>query len=290
MRFSVIVVTMGGSPVLERGLTAIAGGTRQPDEIILVDQSLAGLAPPAERWLSDWNVPFQHLAVPRMGVSEARNRGAQVASCEWLVFTDDDCVPDPGWLTALAAAAEHSEADGASSRVLPLEDPTPGLVGVSLRTATQELVFDGSLNHTPWDIGTGASMLISARAFAELGGFDEEFGPGAPYRAAEDIDLLERLMRRGATVVYTPDAVVYHQMKTRRAWLGRQVPYGFGMGAMVARAERGRRRFLARRYVSMQARSVLSGLRRGAVFNVLESILSTLGFVRGLFLTRRRRS
>lgn len=287
MRFSVIVVTMGGSPVLERGLTAIAGGTRQPDEIILVDQSLAGLAPPAERWLSPWDVPLRHLAVPRMGVSEARNAGARIASSEWLAFTDDDCVPDRGWLAALAAAAERSAAAGASSRVLPLEDPARGLVGVSLRTATQELVFDGPHTHTPWDIGTGASMLVSARAFSDLGGFDEAFGPGARFRAAEDIDLLERLMQAGATVVYTPDAIVYHQMKTRRAWLGRQMPYGFGMGALVARAERNRRRFLARRYLSMQARQVATGIRRGALEPVVESLLSSVGFLRALFTTRR---
>jgi glycosyltransferase involved in cell wall biosynthesis len=34
------------------------------------------------------------------GPASARNTGAAAARGEWLAFTDDDCLPDRGWLTA----------------------------------------------------------------------------------------------------------------------------------------------------------------------------------------------
>src|SRR5262249_61530566 len=36
----------------------------------------------------------------------ARNRGVAASHGELLAFTDADCVPDPGWVRALAAAFE----------------------------------------------------------------------------------------------------------------------------------------------------------------------------------------
>ena len=45
------------------------------------------------------------IDVPQGGPGPARNHGAKVALGELLVFTDDDCVPDAGWLEAFALAA-----------------------------------------------------------------------------------------------------------------------------------------------------------------------------------------
>lgn len=41
----------------------------------------------------------------RGGPGAARNDGARAAQGELLAFTDDDCLPDPGWLRALCAAS-----------------------------------------------------------------------------------------------------------------------------------------------------------------------------------------
>ena len=285
MRLSVIIVTTGASPVLDRCLAAVAAGARTPDEVILVDQT-RGLAEDAARWLGPLSGALRYVAADPMGVSRARNLGAATATGDFLAFTDDDCVPAEHWLAGFADAIDRLGAQAASSRVLALEDPTPGLVGVSLRTASTELVYDGNRAVTPWDIGTGASLLVSAERFALISGFDEAFGPGARFPAAEDIDLLERLMEAGVRVVYAPGAVVYHQMKARRAWLGRQVPYGIGMGAMVARAERSRRGFLTRSYMRMLGTTALGGLRRARWKELLESLLMGVGFLRGYVAMR----
>jgi len=56
-----------------------------------------------------------YVGEPRRGVAYARNRGVEVARGEILAFTDDDCVPEPGWLRAMAERFAS--------------DPTIGLVG-----------------------------------------------------------------------------------------------------------------------------------------------------------------
>src|ERR1700733_6028896 len=44
------------------------------------------------------------LKGPRKGPAANRNNGARFAHAKWIAFTDDDCVPDSGWLAAYAAA------------------------------------------------------------------------------------------------------------------------------------------------------------------------------------------
>ena len=46
------------------------------------------------------------VPAPGPGSYAARNAGAAAARGGLLVFTDADCLPDPGWLAALAAAAD----------------------------------------------------------------------------------------------------------------------------------------------------------------------------------------
>lgn len=287
---SAIVVTMGESPVLERCLAAIAAGSRRPDEVVLVDGT-GTFEPAAKALLSEAGVPLRYVPVERMGTSRARNLGAAAARSDLLAFTDDDCVPDEAWLAAYDSAAAELGVQAASGRVLPLEEGGQRLLAVSLRTATFQRIVDDATAVAPWDVGTGASMFVSAAAFREIGGFDESFGPGARYRAAEDIDLFERLMGAQKRVVYTPDAIVFHQMKDRRGWLRRQVPYGIGMGALIARAPSGRRAFLARAYGRMLAATALSGVRSLSWQPVAETVLMGSGFVRGFVrsLTTRGR-
>src|SRR4051812_23973859 len=91
MEISVIVVTLGRTPLLERCVRAVASGTLRPRELVVVDQGPPGLGPRLEEWLAGSAVALEHLDVPPMGVSPARNIGAVAAAAGHLAFTDDDC-------------------------------------------------------------------------------------------------------------------------------------------------------------------------------------------------------
>jgi GT2 family glycosyltransferase len=276
---SVIVVTLGRSAVFDRCVSALATGTRRPEEVVVVDQSPDGVAHVLERTLE---LPIRSVRANALGISRARNLGAEAANGDTFAFTDDDCVPDMSWLVELEAAA----ADVATGRILPLDDEREGLVAVSSRTSTESRQFHGTRENVPWDAGSGGNLLVARELFQRLGGFDTRFGPGARYRAAEDVEFLDRVLRSGATIAYTPAAVVYHERKQQSERLRRRLPYGFGMGAAVAAAGGSRRRFLASRYLGMQLRAVAGGAKRLSPVRVVEPVLSTAGFAAGMALYR----
>ncbi|MDX6661203.1 MAG: hypothetical protein QOJ55_2025, partial [Solirubrobacteraceae bacterium] len=92
MEISVVVVTLGRTPLLQRCVRAIASGTLRPRELVLVDQGPPGLQPRLHEWLAGSAVALEHIDVPPMGVSRARNIGAAAAAADHVAFTDDDSV------------------------------------------------------------------------------------------------------------------------------------------------------------------------------------------------------
>jgi GT2 family glycosyltransferase len=287
---SVVVATLGRSAVFERCLQAIASGTYGAAEIVVVDQSPEGIGGVAASALAASAARARHVRTAPVGVSAARNLGTREAAGDLLAFTDDDCVPDGRWLEELVLALERAGAGAATGRVLPLDDGLDGRVAVSSRTDTRERVVGGHDGVAPWSLGTGGNLLVRTDVFRLIGGFDEEFGPGARYRAAEDIEFLERLLEAGSSVAYAPSAVVYHEMKTPRERLRRRYPYGFGMGALVAKAERPRRRRLATDYLLMQVRATAAATRARSARRLAEPPLSAAGFTAGFVAARTARA
>jgi GT2 family glycosyltransferase len=262
---------------LERCVRGLRAGETAPAELVVVDQG----ARPAERELvaalEGSEIRLAYLRAPGRGVSGGRNDGVRAASSDLVAFTDDDCVPGPGWIDALAAAYEEGF-DGVTGRVLALPAPPPA-VAVSLRTSKVRRAFSGT-GQVPWDVGTGGNLSLRREVLEAVGGFDETLGPGTDGRAAEDLDLLYRVMGAGFTILYQPDAVVYHEMKTRRAKLRTRFDYAFGVGAFLSRhSARGDRDVgkLRRRYVGLVARGVASGTRHGNPWAPVEGALTLAG-------------
>jgi hypothetical protein len=167
-----------------------------------------------------------------------------------------------------------------------LEAPD-GQSGVVHPVALQtELVPTAIDLDTVVSVGHGANILIRRAALERTGGFDEEFGPGATLRAAEDEDLFDRLLAAGFVGRYEPDLLAYHvQWRDRRKLLALEWSYGFGMGARllkIAHVDRGRARRLAVEAVWWWTlRSVPSNLLRGYQFGVAYSLVRFAGMVAG---------
>lgn len=72
-----------------------------PFEVVVVDD---GSYPPLAVTPALYDYPLVVIRQKNAGPAAARNRGAQAAVGDQLVFIDDDCIPDSGWLKGFQQA------------------------------------------------------------------------------------------------------------------------------------------------------------------------------------------
>jgi len=230
---TVAVATLDRPEALSRCLDALLTGTVRPAEIIVVDQSADEAARAVVTRQAPARVELRYHRQDRRGLSASRNAAVALATRPIVAVTDDDCVPDAGWVAAIARAFSEPAAPGAvTGRVLPLGAEKPGEYALSSRTATQRIDYFGRV--LPWSVGTGANVAVRQQWLARVGGYDERLGAGSAGAAGEDIDLLYRLLRAGTRIRYEPDAIVYHQRQSHARRLATRASYGRGIGACCA--------------------------------------------------------
>ncbi|NAZ38098.1 glycosyltransferase family 2 protein [Rubellimicrobium sp. CFH 75288] len=167
---------------------------------------------------------------PALPFTAARGRNAGFAALEAgglpdvVQFVDGDCIVEPGWIAAAAAALRA--------------DPSLGLVtGWRTEQEPRRNLFH-ALAETEWRgppgeiVACGGDMMVRAEAFRRAGGFDPTI------IAAEDDEFCLRLAARtGLRLRRLPRIMTRHdaQMSRLDAWWRRAVRAGHGF------AEVGRR-------------------------------------------------
>ena len=278
VRVSVAIATLDRPESLARCLDALAAGEVPPEETLVVDQGSDGRTRAvAEDRGAVW------LPQERRGLAASRNLALSRASCPIVAVTDDDCVPSPGWVAALARAFSQHSLDGVTGPVLPLGPETPGLFAVSSRTRREPAEFRGRV--PPWLVGTGANFAVRREWIERTGGYDERLGAGSAGGAGEDMDLLYRLLSRGARVRYEPEAVVFHERQPIERRLATRSSYGRGIGACCGLWLRGgdlHALTVLGRWLSMRAGLAARALRRRHWDSVKEEGLVLGGTLGGL--------
>ena len=227
---SAAIATLDRPEALARCLDALLSGAVLPAEVIVVDQSANDATKAMIEQRRAGAVPILYTRQQRRGLSASRNAALGQVSCPVVAVTDDDCVPDPGWIAAIERAfASPAAPDAVTGRILPLGPHVPGTYGIALRQSRVRADFSGRV--LPWLVGSGNNFAVRRDWFARIGGFDERLGVGSPGKAAEDIDLFYRLLRAGACVRYEPESLVYHQRHSKAKRMTTRYSYGHGIGA-----------------------------------------------------------
>ncbi len=270
--------------MLAESLAAIRPTLRDDDELIVVDSASEPPLGPQDR--------AQVLRADRKGLSIARNVGAARATKPTIVFTDDDCRPQPGWLDVLEAAFDapdvgfvigqvRADVDNAYLPFDAIPRPPQTFVGPT----------------DPIDLGHGACMAFNRDAYLGCGGADDRMGAGSRLLSAEDHDLFLRLLVTGWKGKYEPAALVLHRdWRTHRQVVQYCWGVGLGTGAMVGKMTRVAgfnvtAPLLRRRFGPDGFGELARGLRKRSKSMVAASTLkltgTATGFVLGLVLRRQ---
>lgn len=180
MTVTVVIPTVDRVALLARCLDALPGA----DVLVVHDGDEGVRSLLAERGV-------RGLEIDRRGVSAKRNAGWRSAGSEWIAFTDDDCVPAPGWLDALV----DEGADLVAGPVRPY--PQDVATGLWSRTVTA----------TEPGFYPGCNLLVRRDTLERVGGFD------AGLHGGEDTDLAWRVRESGASHGWAEGALVWHAVR-----------------------------------------------------------------------------
>lgn len=192
---SVVVPFRGDGKAAARLLGSLSRLELRPgDEIVVADNSDPAVLAPSDG-----------IAVVRAGGERssyhARNAGLARAAGEWVLFTDADCVPEPGLIGAYLSESPAAGVGALAGAVAT--DPSQGHFLARYASDRGFLDQDAGL-HTAGDAAATANLMVRRRALEELGGFAEGI------RSGGDVDLCRRLVAAGWGIERRPAAVVRH--------------------------------------------------------------------------------
>lgn len=193
------------------------------DELVVVDNDARGSAR-ASCAAADGVFPVRYAIEPEQNIALARNRAVALARGDWLAFIDDDELPGPDWLARLRDAAARFEADAVLGPVIGLPPPdAPGWVREGRFFERRRFATGTPVPRNEFRIG---NALVRREGLLRLAG---PFDPAYGLTGGEDGDMLCRLARAGARIVWCDEAKVLEPVERarlrprwllRRAWRG----------------------------------------------------------------------
>jgi cellulose synthase/poly-beta-1,6-N-acetylglucosamine synthase-like glycosyltransferase len=259
-RATIVVPTRDRPDTLARCLAALDGLVNRDEiEVLVVDDGSADEARVAA--VVGAHPDVRLLRAPGRGLGAARNAGAQAAATPLLLFTDDDCRPDPRWaLLLIEALAEADVAAGGATE--------PGDGSNAYAHASEEICAFARDRH---GFLVGNNFACRREPLLAVP-FDET----SPVPAAEDREWSMRLVAAGTRLRHEPRALVLHDrpLDLRRFW-AQHVRYGRG-AAWLARTAPASRSW--RFYPALIAAGFRRGVGHGALVCVAQ-IATIAGFV-----------
>ena len=196
--FSVVVPTYERPNDLRKCLDSLSSENQPkspPYEIIVTDDSRTDRC----RILLEEEFPEVSWGKGKLnGPAGNRNAGVARAQGEWIVFIDDDCIAQPGYLSAFGKAID--------------ENPSVGLFeGRIFPDRERETWAEGCPANEHGGLFWTSNLCVKKSVFDQLGGLDEQFEV-----AYEDVDFARRLKQAGVRSLFVYDAAACHPWRSVR--------------------------------------------------------------------------
>lgn len=200
MKLSVVIPVHNGGNDFRKCLAALMDSTRQPDELIIVDDASMDQTPEL--------APRLGILVPSegrypVGPARSRNRGVMYAEGDILVFIDADVMVHRDTLARIEKYFIEQPEIAALFGSYDDDPPHRGLVSLYKNLQHHFIHHNSPRNPASFWTGMGA---IRREVFIQLGGFNENYARPS----IEDIELGVRLKEAGYVVRLCPDVQATH--------------------------------------------------------------------------------
>jgi glycosyltransferase involved in cell wall biosynthesis len=198
---SAVIPVHNGERYVAEAVRSVLSQTRPPIDCIVIDDGSTDASAEAVRAFAD---EITYVRQDRGGVSQARNRGAELGRGELVAFLDHDDAWLPDKLARQLAALEGHDSTMALC-AMAVVDAAGHPIGEKRLRVREELItgmltFDGTET-----VSCSSTGVIRRSRFLALGGFD----PGLSMSA--DWDLLLRVLLSGA-ITYVDEPLVRYRV------------------------------------------------------------------------------
>lgn len=198
LNFSVIVPTYERPEDLKKCLLSLDSKSQfdaPPHEIIVTDDSKTTLS--KEMVLEEFP-KVSWAEGKKNGPAANRNAGVNRASGNWIIFIDDDCIAQPGYLNAYAnAVKKNPTVDVFEGRIFP--------------DRARETWAEGCPANECGGLYWTSNLCVRKSFFEKLEGFDEQFEV-----AYEDVDFAHRAKLAKANLLFVREAQACHPWRSVR--------------------------------------------------------------------------
>lgn len=226
IEFSVVISTCNRAGILGCAVTSVLKQAGSSIEVIVSDDASNDNTEEVVRGFGDSRIIYLRNE-KTLGLSAARNLAMSRAAGEYVIFMDDDSSLKEDFFERLRAIIKEYGLSVLCPKIVSPETGEP-FAEFSADSGNKYLgYFD--FNHF-----RGGSHILSRKVIEKNGYYDERFGIGAKYGAAEESDYFFRLKSKGEKVLYCPELVIYHKIDYDPE-PSKVFSYSYGISAMLAK-------------------------------------------------------
>lgn len=217
MKTSIVILTLNQFSHTLRCLESIRQHTKEPYELIIVDNDSTDITP-LYLMLQPDVILIKNKE--NVGFAKGCNQGAALATGDYILYLNNDTIVTPNWLTNMLNALHSSEDIG---MVGPLTNFSSGHQQINYCSSDQQTaltytdlqgLYNFAIQHTAKFVGKatevqkiiGFCMLVKRSLHEEIGWFDERYGLGN----YEDDDLCLRTANAGYRMLIAHDTYIHH--------------------------------------------------------------------------------
>lgn len=212
MDTSIVIVNWNGARLLPACLDAVRAQTREPGEVIVVDNAST------DDSLALLTTRYPEVRLLRytknLGFAGGMNAGIAASRGALVIALNNDAIPAPGWLAALVAPLETIPTLGSTMSTMVFAHAPERIAAAGIAVYRNGLALDdllgvplAALSSTLRPIfgPTGGAAAYRRAMLDDIGHFDEDF-----FLYLEDVDLAWRARLRGWSSLHVPEALVTH--------------------------------------------------------------------------------